>query len=51
MRAWLEILHERHPGVSWVPVEQAAREAAVVGHPIDTAGGRTSADAVSAAAA
>jgi hypothetical protein len=22
MRAWLEILHERHPGVHWVAVEQ-----------------------------
>jgi len=26
MRAWLEILLERHPGVSWVPIEQAASE-------------------------
>lgn len=22
MRAWLEILRERHPGVEWVPAEQ-----------------------------
>jgi hypothetical protein len=26
MRAWLEILRDRHPGVSWVPIEQAASE-------------------------
>ncbi len=21
MRAWLDILHERHPGVTWIPVQ------------------------------
>jgi hypothetical protein len=26
MRAWLEILRERHSGITWVPVEQAASE-------------------------
>jgi hypothetical protein len=26
MRAWLEILRERHPSVSWVPIEQAASQ-------------------------
>jgi hypothetical protein len=26
IRAWLEILRERHPGVTWVPIEQAASE-------------------------
>jgi hypothetical protein len=26
MRAWLEILRERHPGVSWVPVEQKGKK-------------------------
>ncbi len=25
MRAWLEILHERHPGVTWIPVEALER--------------------------
>lgn len=24
MRAWLELLHEKHPGVTWVPVDPAA---------------------------
>jgi hypothetical protein len=24
MRAWLEILREKHPGVTWVPVAEAA---------------------------
>jgi hypothetical protein len=28
MRAWLEILRERHPGVSWMQVEQTKEEAA-----------------------
>lgn len=23
MRAWLEILREKHPGVTWVPVAEA----------------------------
>lgn len=22
MRAWLEILHEQHPGTTWVPIAQ-----------------------------
>jgi hypothetical protein len=26
MRAWLEILRERHPGVLWVPAEQTRAE-------------------------
>jgi hypothetical protein len=25
MRAWLEILREKHPGVSWVPVAEATQ--------------------------
>ena len=28
MRAWLEILRERHPGISWVPAEQEGHDAA-----------------------
>jgi hypothetical protein len=28
MRAWLEILCERHPGISWVPAEQDRHDAA-----------------------
>jgi hypothetical protein len=24
MRAWLEILRERHPGVTWVPLEDGS---------------------------
>ena len=28
MRAWLEILRERHPGISWVPAEQDRHDAA-----------------------
>ena len=28
MRAWLEILRERHPGISWVPAEQERHDAA-----------------------
>ena len=31
MRAWLEILRERHPGVSWVPGEQVTQETAIRG--------------------
>jgi hypothetical protein len=42
MRVWLEILRERHPGTSWVPV---AQEAAVHSDP------PMSADAVSESAA
>lgn len=26
MRAWLEILRERHPDMTWVPAEQAVSE-------------------------
>ena len=29
MRAWLEILRERHPGVTWVPVDSGPGEASV----------------------
>jgi hypothetical protein len=42
MRAWLEILRERHPGVSWVPIEQAASKGdnaspdEVEAHPVAT---------------
>jgi hypothetical protein len=25
MRVWLEILRERHPGVTWVPAERESR--------------------------
>ena len=32
MRAWLEILRERHPGVSWVPGEQVTQETAIRGN-------------------
>ena len=28
MRAWLEILRERYPGISWVPAEQERHDAA-----------------------
>jgi hypothetical protein len=28
MRAWLEILRERHQGISWVPAEQDRHDAA-----------------------
>jgi hypothetical protein len=28
MRAWLEILRERHPGVNWLPAEQEVQEPA-----------------------
>jgi hypothetical protein len=28
LRAWLEILRERHPSVSWVPVEQGEQDIA-----------------------
>jgi hypothetical protein len=24
LRAWLEILHERHPGVTWLPLEDGS---------------------------
>jgi len=24
MRAWLEILRERHPGVTWLPIEHGS---------------------------
>jgi hypothetical protein len=26
MRAWLEILRERHPGVTWVPLAEGSLE-------------------------
>jgi hypothetical protein len=26
MRAWLEILRERHPGVSWIPADDLDRQ-------------------------
>jgi hypothetical protein len=29
MRAWLEILRERHPGICWVPAEQERHDAAL----------------------
>jgi hypothetical protein len=29
MRAWLEILRGRHPGTTWVPVEQVKSDAAM----------------------
>jgi hypothetical protein len=28
MRAWLEILRERHPGTNWLPAEQEKQEPA-----------------------
>jgi hypothetical protein len=28
MRAWLEILRERHPDVNWLPAEQEVQETA-----------------------
>lgn len=35
MRAWLDILQERHPGVTWVPLSrQAATSDAIAG--VDT---------------
>jgi hypothetical protein len=48
MRAWLEILRERHPGTAWVVADQGKHEAA----PAPVIGREpASADAVSAAAA
>jgi hypothetical protein len=29
MRAWLEILRDRHPSVTWVPVEQGEQDIAM----------------------
>jgi len=26
MRAWLEILRERHPGVTWLPLDDGSHE-------------------------
>ena len=31
MRVWLEILREKHPGVSWVQVERESERASVAG--------------------
>jgi hypothetical protein len=48
MRAWLEILRERHPGTAWVVADQGKHEA----EPAPVIGREAaSADAVSAAAA
>jgi hypothetical protein len=46
MRAWLEILRERHPAVSWVPVEQEGQEAATRVRATETDEARMTADAV-----
>lgn len=51
MRAWLEILRERHPGVSWVPVEQERHEAAARVRATETDDARTNAEVVTTVAA
>jgi hypothetical protein len=51
MRAWLEILRERHPGVSWVMVEQVTQETAARARAAEEDNARTPAEAVSAAVA
>jgi hypothetical protein len=51
MRAWLEILRERHPGTNWLPAEQETLEPAM--RAAATKNDRTAmpADAVTAVAA
>jgi hypothetical protein len=50
MRAWLEILRDRHPSVSWVPVEQGEQDIAMEPDPPENTE-RPQAEMVSIAAA
>jgi hypothetical protein len=50
MRAWLEILRDRHPGVSWLPTEQEVQEPATRAAAIKSDHAAIPADAVTAAA-
>jgi hypothetical protein len=50
MRAWLEILRDRHPGTTWVPAEQGKQHLAMHRNPPDD-DTRLQAETVSVAAA
>jgi hypothetical protein len=50
MRAWLEILRDRHPSVTWVAVEQVEQDIAMEPDPPENAT-RPQAELVSIAAA
>jgi hypothetical protein len=50
MRAWLEILRDRHPSVTWVPVEQVEQDLAMEPDPPENTA-RPQAEMVSIAAA
>jgi hypothetical protein len=50
MRAWLEILCERHPGVNWLPVEQGEQQSAARIRATEIDHARISAESVTAAA-
>jgi hypothetical protein len=50
LRAWLEILRERHPSVSWVPVEQGEQDIAMEPDPPENTA-RPQAEVVTIAAA
>lgn len=49
MRAWLEILQERHPGPIWVPVDQVKQQTAIRGNAPENKAA-TEAESVSVAA-
>jgi hypothetical protein len=50
MRAWLEILRERHPGISWMPAEQDRQETATGERATEGKHARVPAEAVTTAA-
>lgn len=50
MRAWLEILRERHPSATWVPAEQVKQQTAVRGSATENAA-RSQAESMGMAAA
>ena len=50
MRAWLEILRERHPGISWMPAEQDRQEIATGERATEGKHARVPAEAVTTAA-
>jgi hypothetical protein len=51
MRAWLEILRERHPNVNWLPAEQAKQETAEQAGATEGHDARMPAEAVTTVAA
>jgi hypothetical protein len=50
MRVWLEILREKHPGTTWVPVQDNSSHQSAIGHLLPTVGAVTAADELATAA-